>query len=267
MGAYLIDNPPRIAQFRTRTRPISGVTVVHTAESVLDSVGADTGAEAVARFIQGRTNYGSYHDVVDSDSGITLVPYDLAAFQDGTGSNGTALSLSFACRTTDWQRMSAGQRANFLRQGAKKIAAQQRWKRARGLPVSDLRRISRAQSEAGVPGFIAHGDRDPGRRTDPGEQFPWADFFAAIRGEAPDIYGVPAKPAPTTTPKPQEDDVALTDDEKATLKMLGDLLRPRVKGEPRAMAVLLDLRDHAREQTALLRELAGKPDGGPPPAA
>ena len=73
-----------------RARP-SGVTVLHTAENVIDLVGPDTGAEAVAAFIRTRTTPGSYHDLVDRDSALQLVPYGAEAYQDGTGSNPYAL--------------------------------------------------------------------------------------------------------------------------------------------------------------------------------
>lgn len=194
MSAYLIDHPPRIAQFRARTRPINGVTVIHTAEGVMDTVGPDTGAENVARFIQQRTTYGSYHDLADSDSWIRLVPLELAAFQDGTGTNDTALSLSFACATHHWPVMTPARRRAFFRQGAKAFAAQQRWKAVRGLPTTPLRRITKAQSDAGIGGCVAHGDRDPGRRTDPGivppDLFPWDEFFEECRAE---LAGGPTK--------------------------------------------------------------------------
>ena len=188
MAAYLIDNPPRVQQwYRQRNRPLTGCTVLHTAESVLDSVGSDTGAEAVAKFIQGRDTAGSYHDLVDSDSWVHMVPYEHGAFHDGTGSNNWALSLSFACRTSDWRAMSPEKRAGFLRQGAKAFASQQRWRRANGLPVTALRLISKAQSDAGLSGFTYHGLRDPGRRTDPGvaapNAFPLTEFLNACAAE------------------------------------------------------------------------------------
>lgn len=189
MGAYLIDHPPRISQFSSRTnwrpsRP-TGLIVLHTAESVMDTVGPDTGAEAVAEFIRNRTSYGSYHDLVDSDSVITLVPYELGAYQDGTGSNGMALSISFACATTDWRRMSPEKRQSFLRQGARAFVQQQAWLKAHGYPTTPLRLLTKAQSDAGLSGFIYHGTRDPGRRTDPGvnppDVFPWNEWVDQCR--------------------------------------------------------------------------------------
>lgn len=181
MGVYLIDNPPARSQFAPRGVRPTGLTVVHTAESVLDTVGPDTGAEAVAAFIARRTTPGSYHDLVDSDTALSLVRYEDQAYQDGTGSNPYALSISFALRTTDWRTLSAERRRAFLRQAAVAFQRQQAWLRAKGYPTTPIRRITRDESSRGVAGFISHAERDPARRTDPGADFPWPEFFEALQ--------------------------------------------------------------------------------------
>jgi hypothetical protein len=186
MTAYLVANPPAVQQFyKTRNRPLTGCTVLHTSESVMDSVGPDTGAENVANFIRTRTTPGSYHDLCDSDSYINLVPYQSGAFHDGTGSNNWALSISFACRTVDWRAMTPAKRSAFLAQGARAFAAQHAWRRANGYPTTELRLITKAQSDAGMSGFIYHGLRDPGRRSDPGvaapNEFPFAEWLDHAR--------------------------------------------------------------------------------------
>lgn len=186
MGVYLVDNPPVRSQFQSprRARP-TGLIVVHTAENVLDTVSPDTGAEAVAAFIQRRDTPGSYHDLVDSDSALQLVRYEDEAYQDATGSNPFALSISFALRTTDWRTLSAESREAFLRQGTAAFARQQSWLVAHGYPITQLRWLSRDESSAGLSGFIRHSQRDPDRRTDPGADFPasrWLEVCAATRG-------------------------------------------------------------------------------------
>jgi hypothetical protein len=186
--------PVRQQWYERRNRPLTGCTVLHTAESVMDTVGPDTGAEAVAEFIRTRTTAGSYHDLCDGDSWVPLIGWDHGAFHDGTGSNNWALSISWACRTTDWRRMTPERRRGFLRQGARAFAAQQAYRRSVGAPLTELRRITKAQSDAGASGFIAHGDRDPGRRTDPGikapDLFPWDEWLdeclAAVAGTLDD---------------------------------------------------------------------------------
>jgi hypothetical protein len=194
---YLREHKPARSQFRSprRSRP-TGLTVVHTAESVMDTVGPDTGAENVAEFIRRRSEPGSYHDLVDSDSDVQLVRYSDEAFQDGTGSNRYALSISFALKAADWPRLSLAKRDAFLEQAAVAFHRQQAWLRAHGYPVTPLRRISRAASELGHAGFITHAERDPDRRKDPGAAFPWLRFLQILT------------PPPGPAPLLEEDDVA-----------------------------------------------------------
>lgn len=198
MEAWLRKNPPKRSQFRDgRRKSPTGLVVVHTAESVMDKVGPDTGAEGVANFIRNRDTPGSYHDIVDTDSSIKLVRYSDEAFQDGTGSNPFALAISFACAAADWPRMTEEKRKAFLHQGALAFKRQQDWLKANGFPTTPLRRVTKEQSDAGKAGFIAHGQRDPGRRSDPGAQFPWDAWFAACKAVM--------NPAPVTPPAPEEE--------------------------------------------------------------
>lgn len=189
--AYLDSHPPARSQFRDpRREDPSGVVVVHTAENVMDTVGPDTGAEGVANYIRTRTTPGSYHDLVDKDSILDVVRYGCEAFQDGTGSNPHAYAVSFACSYLDWAKMSTSQRDAFVENGAQAAARYARWIRAENGTVIPARRITRAQSDARVPGFLSHAERDPARRKDPGNapgQFPWTQFltrFAQIMGYA-----------------------------------------------------------------------------------
>jgi hypothetical protein len=174
--AYLDDHPPRLRQFRDRGTTPSGVIVIHTAESQPDESGPDTGAESVARFIVGRDNYGSYHDLADSDSVVNLVRYDQQAYGDGTGSNPHAYHVSAATQAHRWPTLSREWREATVRNMAAGAARYARWLRDEHHITVPARRISRGQSDARVPGFISHGERDPGRRSDPGPNFPW-DLF------------------------------------------------------------------------------------------
>lgn len=180
MTAYLVANPPRIPQFRNprRARP-SGVVVVHTAESFPDEVGPDDGAENVARFIRDRTNYGSYHDLADSDSIINLVPYGAEAYHDGTGSNPHSYGVSAATQAHRWPTLPREWVEATVINMARAAARYARWIKTEHGVTIPARRITRAQSDAGVPGFLSHGERDPGRRSDPGQAFPWEFFLNA----------------------------------------------------------------------------------------
>lgn len=177
MTAYLVANRPKVRQFRERGTTPSGVIVVHTAESTPDWVGPDSGAESVARFIRDRSDYGSYHDLCDSDSIVDLVPYAMQAYGDGTGSNPHAYHVSAATQAAKWLQASEEWRRATVRNMARAAARYARWLRAEHGVIIPARRITRAQSEARMPGFISHGERDPGRRTDPGPAFPWGLFL------------------------------------------------------------------------------------------
>lgn len=179
MAEYLIDNPPKVNQFRRprRAKP-SGLIVVHTAESILDQIGEDSGAEDVARFIEGRSDFGSYHRLADSDSVVRLIPFDAEAYGDGTGSNPFAIHVSFACKAAGWAGMTSEKRYAMIHQGAMAAAEAATWlHKTHGVMVPAIR-ISRADSERRLPGFISHAERDPARRSDPGADFPWDEFLA-----------------------------------------------------------------------------------------
>lgn len=179
MTAYLIANPPRQRQMhRPRRATPSGVCVVHTAESAPDTAGADGGAEAVARFIQGRSDFGSYHDLADSDTIVNLVPYDAEAYHDGTGSNPHSYGVSAATQAARWPSLPQAWRRATVRNMAKAAARYARWVKAEHGITIPARRITRAESDARVPGFLSHAERDPSRRSDPGAAFPWATFLA-----------------------------------------------------------------------------------------
>lgn len=181
MGIYLEDHPPRVRQFRQRYARPTGCIVVHTAESIMDTVGEDTGAENVAGFIANRTDPGSYHTICDSNSRVRLVRFNNAAYGDGTGSNEWAIHISFACSAHQWAGMTPQKRQAFIRQGARAAAEAARWLKSTYDVDVPAVRITRAQSDDGKPGFISHAERDPERRTDPGSGFPWLLFLTYFR--------------------------------------------------------------------------------------
>lgn len=187
MPVYLVENPPRVRQYRSprRERP-SGVVVVHTAESFPDEVGPDTGAENVARFIELRTNHGSYHDLVDSDSIIQMVRYSDEAFHDATGSNPHSYGVSAATQAAKWRELGDDWVDATVRNMARATARYARWVKTHYGIVIPARRITRAESENRKPGFISHAERDPDRRTDPGRHFPWGDFLGYYADEMED---------------------------------------------------------------------------------
>jgi len=198
-----------------RREQLCGVVELHTAEGVMDSVGPDTGAENVAKYITERTTYGSYHDICDSDSYVHLVDYDDEAFHDGTGLNPSTTSVSFACRTVDWQRMPAAKRTAFLDQGARRAADQARHHKLRTGKIVKPVRLTKQQVLAGETGFLYHGDSDPKRRSDPGTTsaapFPWDEFIVLYKIYAADVLGT--APAPPTPTDPEDFLMAVTEEQ------------------------------------------------------
>lgn len=191
---YLVVNPPHIRQFRSPRRATpTGLIVVHTAESAPDEHGPDDGTVNVARFIRDRDTYGSYHWLADSDSRLQLVPYDAEAYGDGTGSNPFAIHVSAATQAHRWPTLAKAWRDGCVRQMAEAAAESARWLEAEHGITVPARRVTRAESDWGVAGFIAHGDRDPGRRTDPGAAFPWDVFLRHFRSLTQEDRMTPAQ--------------------------------------------------------------------------
>ncbi len=176
--AYLIEHPPARRQFKERGTTFSGVCVIHTAESAPDVTGMDLGAEGVAKFIRGRSDPGCYHYLADSDSLIQMVPLSLQTYGDGTGSNPHAVHISAATQAAKWPGLPKSWTERTVKNMARAAhEASNYCFELHGVRIP-ARRVTKAQSSNRVEGFISHGDRDPGRRTDPGKGFPWALFFA-----------------------------------------------------------------------------------------
>lgn len=198
---YLETHPQRLPQYgrvrRGGAKP-SGVIVVHTAENTPDVIGPDSGAEDVAAYIARRTTHGSYHDLVDSDSIVRMAPYSAETWHD-TGTNGHSYGVSAAVRAHEWHKLAPARRDAIVRNMAQAAADYARWLKGTSGIVVPARRITRAQSRAKVPGFLGHGESDPGRRSDPGPGFNWDLFlshYALVLG------GAPARPTPTAPVPP-----------------------------------------------------------------
>ena len=163
---YLLDNPNRTQQYRIpRRNRLSGMVGIHTAEGAMDTVGTDTGAENVASFIVGRSDYGSYHVIVDSDSTVNMAPDHAETWHIGADAhNWHSWGISAACRTVDWDPNSEWTKATIGRMGAAIAAFWQR----NGFDVDALadRWLTREQALRHEPGLIEHGVAQPADRSD-----------------------------------------------------------------------------------------------------
>jgi len=180
MGVYLEEHRPASRQYfspRRGGRTPTGAIVVHTAVKACETILQSTGAEGVAGFISRRSDPGSYHTVVDSDSIVRVGKYEWEMFGEGTGGNRWALHLSFACRAGQWPTLPESWWDPAILNGAKAAADMAGFVEDEYGIVVPARRISPAEYRAGRPGFVGHGELDPGRRSDPGLHFPWDPFL------------------------------------------------------------------------------------------
>lgn len=184
-GYYLIDHPNPHAKpdrdgryhgYATRRSAVRCI-VIHTAENTPDTVAADGGAEAVARYQARVERPSSYHDLVDSDSHVQMLPWDHTAFH-ASNANAWSIGLSMATKAHLWPSMPPRWTEATLNNLATVAAAAVRWAKANyGITIPTMT-ISKHAAYNGTAGFIAHGTLDPGRRTDPGATFPWGRFLS-----------------------------------------------------------------------------------------
>lgn len=163
---YLVDNPPRVRQYYDVRMPPGwrGAVGMHTTESMMDTVGIDTGPNAVADFIKNRTDKGSYWKIGGSQHAVGLVPIRYTTFSIGvSGFNSVTLNYAFACRTTDlnlghwWTQYAVGVFAHEIVEA---------WIEGKIDPVVANRWIEPEEVLAGRPGLINHGTVQPRDRKD-----------------------------------------------------------------------------------------------------
>lgn len=181
-GYYLHDNPnPVAAQFGWLRTSVSGVIGVHTAENNTCFNGPDPGDRDVAGFISRRTDFGSYHTLVDVDSINQLIHPRWAAWADTTN-NAHAMSVSAAVRANDWNALSPERRRAVHVNLGTAAAWLVKDALAAGLlgQAPPAQRITAQQAISGSRmGFYGHGETNPGTRYDPGKDFDWNLFLSS----------------------------------------------------------------------------------------
>lgn len=192
------NQPARRQYYPTRAKPPTGLIAVHTGENLPDSEGADTGAEALASFITGRTDQaGSYHLLSDSDSRIQLARFEWTAF-GARGYNSHVIHLGISGMHNKWRDDSIPYDffAKTIMLAAHNAVQAARWLKAEhGIEVPAIR-LTKAEADEGRPGFIDHSRLDPSRRRDPGDEFPWDLFLEQFaRAKNTGITIMSAQPA------------------------------------------------------------------------
>jgi hypothetical protein len=185
---YLLEHRRKPANWYPRRRDPLRVIVVHITAGLEDLDGPDASAERTARYAATTDRKVSWHAGVDSDSFLYLLPATYTAWHS-QGFNSESYGVEISKATTRWAGMPPAWIDRTLANTAACLA-----------PVVakydiPLRRLTRAQVQAGERGFAAHSDLDPGRRTDPGADFPWGRLFDLLR---------PAPPAPPVQPESKE---------------------------------------------------------------
>lgn len=161
------------------------IGVIHTAENLPDFNPPDMGAENVAKY-GASTERASWHDTIDSDSWIRMLPHDHTAFHV-VGYNSISVGVELATQAAKWVDTPLGWRLAILENCARWVADVST---RHGIPI---RFLSKADVDAGMTGFTYHSRLDPSRRTDPGESFPWPH----VQGRAKAMIGTPAVPVYT----------------------------------------------------------------------
>jgi hypothetical protein len=177
-GFYLLDNPNRHGPhyYTSRRSPLLHI-VLHITAGLEDLDGVDDqSAEKTARYAATTSTKVSWHAAADSDSCFYLLPAKYTAFHC-VGFNASGYGLEISKRNTRWAGMPAAWTEATLRHAAKVLAPVVK---AHGIP---LKRLTKAQAQAGQKGFLYHSDADPSRRSDPGADFPLARLFALIEAE------------------------------------------------------------------------------------
>lgn len=159
MGYYLLDNPPASQQFwPSRNNGLSGGVVIHTTEGA----GGDTAAENTAAFISRRSDPGSYHMIVDTDSSVAMMPDDYVAFGvAASGFNSTCWMIAIAAQSSALDPNSPYTQAEVDRMASEIVAF---WKR-NGINIAEAAQFI-GEDVKNRPGLAHHGDVQPWDRSD-----------------------------------------------------------------------------------------------------
>jgi peptidoglycan hydrolase-like protein with peptidoglycan-binding domain len=197
MSYYLLDHPPATPQFyTTRNRELSGGVVIHTTEGS----GGDTAAENTAGFISRRSDPGSYHMIVDTDSSVAMMPDEYTAFGVATpGFNSACWMIAIAARSSDLDGTNPLTLLEIDRMGSEIVAF---WER-NNVDVAAASQFI-GDDVKNRPGLAHHGDVQPSDRSDAWSRRADRWVFDSLllqaierhSGQQPAVPPVPTEPTP-----------------------------------------------------------------------
>lgn len=180
MNAPVRSNGIRGWFYPTRAGNVKPTVIgVHTAENIPDINPPDHGAEDVAHYftINGAEHIASAHSVVDSDSTIRLLPDEAVAFHI-RNYNTIAWGIEIATQASSWSSVPTKYAEQLMDAAAVECA---RVAMKFDIPVVFR---TKAQIDAGLPGFTGHTQLDPTRRSDPGfTTAQWQYFLNKVEDE------------------------------------------------------------------------------------
>lgn len=207
---FLIDNPNRKYKQYTYPRRGGGYTapqiVLHTYEApyTRSLLGAAT-------WLTQRDTPGSYHALAGARSTkdvLQLAPWSYETWHC-VPSNNWSIGISAVAYAADWNKIPASARENLVKSMAYAAANAAKWLKQHHGRVVQPRLLTRAQAMRKESGFVYHGTMDPGRRTDPGKNFPWSMFIAEFKRLTAGGSSAPKPPAPKPpAPKKEWDELA-----------------------------------------------------------
>lgn len=172
MSYALLEPGTKNHFYKTRRAQVT-LGVIHTAENTPTFQGNRNATFNLVRYAQQTTRAVSWHDTSGDDESVTMLPLSYTGFHV-RGYNSRSVGDEQVTRANLWGVAPSDWTERIL---SNLVASTAFWVAEYDLPI---RRITKAQADAGLKGFVAHGDLDPGRRTDPGRGFPWATYLRML---------------------------------------------------------------------------------------